>query len=344
MYKRIGDSANATLVLTQTYSDVYQDDRVLLAIIVRAASDDDSSSPTILPFNGSVPTMSVGALSAGAITADTIQANAVTAAKLESNLVIANTIKTSPTVNDGSGTDQNGVTISTAGIIGYGSTGTVQFQMLTANGEGTFGGGKCLLTDLGVYFDSNADTTSIQWDNNGSNSTWFYKTGSGDNMNLLQTTGSTKDFTITNYDVNILSGSLSLTSSVASGTGTALAVDGNEKVITVSSSRRYKENIVDLTTDSTKVLELRTRNFKYKDYIDRVKKKNAKEGDERDEVTVIGKSTFGLIAEEVYEILPEIVSLNKNSAPESIDYGLLSVLLIEEVKKLRIEVDALKNG
>ena len=57
LYKRIGDSANATLVLTQTYSDVYQDDRVLLAIIVRAASDDDSSSPTILPFNGSVPTM-----------------------------------------------------------------------------------------------------------------------------------------------------------------------------------------------------------------------------------------------------------------------------------------------
>ena len=350
LYKRIGDSANAALVLTQTYSVVYQDDRVLLAIIVRASSSDGSGSPTILPFNSSVPTMSVGALSAGAITADAIQTNAITAAKLEANLALVTNLMI-PNANVSS--SQAGIIISSSGIKGYNdaSTGVVQFEIDPGTGTGTFGGGKAQLSTLGVSFAADSGTAaSILWRNNNNQAdgspsySWFYKTASGDNIGFLQDTGSDKDFSITNYDVNIISGSLSLTSSLSSGTGTALAVDGNEKVITVSSSRRYKENIVDLTTDSTKVLELRTRNFKYKDYTDRVKKKDAKEGDERDEVIVTGKSTFGLIAEEVYEILPEVVSLNKDSAPESIDYGLLSVLLIEEVKKLRTEVNTLKNG
>ena len=164
-------------------------------------------------------------------------------------------------------------------------------------------------------------------------------------MNLLQSTGSDKDFNITNYDVDIGNGSLSLTASLSAGTiASWIGVDSNNKIITSSSSRRYKENIVDLTTESTKVLDLQPRNFKYKDYTDRVKKENANAGDEREEVTITGRSTFGLIAEEVYEILPEVVFLNKNLEPESIDYGVLSVLLIEEVKKLRTEVDALKNG
>ena len=46
----------------------------------------------------------------------------------------------------------------------------------------------------------------------------------------------------------------------------------------------------------------------------------------------------------VYEVIPELVSFNSNHEPESVNYSLLSVLLLEEVKKLRIEVDALKNG
>ena len=381
LYKRIGASANAALVSSTDFQDAYQDERILMATITVGTSA-SGSSPTILPINGTVPTVSAVAISANAITADAISANTITASEIAANAITATQIDTGTiTANElasGSITtqitsDMSGVTMNTSGQImsgktSYGSgtgyileynSGTPRFDIgstsqymrwtgsaVDLKGAFSIANGKVTLTDTyGLYFGADSGTASIQWDNNGSSSTFFYKTASGDNMNLTQATGSNKDFNIVNYEVDIGSGSLSLSASLSAGTiASWIGVDSNNKIITSSSSRRYKENIVNLTTESTKVLDLQPRNFKYKDYTDRVKKENANEGDERDEVTITGRSTFGLIAEEVYEILPEVVFLNKNLEPESIDYGVLSVLLIEEVKKLRTEVDALKNG
>jgi len=104
IYKSVGDSASSTLVITNDYTDVYKDDRVLLCMVKVASSDDGSDSPSIFPFTGNEATISAGVISAGAITADTIQANAVTAdkiianaitaAKLEATLTVSNTIRT----------------------------------------------------------------------------------------------------------------------------------------------------------------------------------------------------------------------------------------------------------
>ena len=55
------------------------------------------------------------------------------------------------------------------------------------------------------------------------------------------------------------------------------------------------------------------------------------------------KIDFGLIAEEVEEFVPELVSYNKEGQVESVKYSLLSVLLLQELKKLRQEIDDLKN-
>jgi len=103
VYKLVGDSANATLQITSTYSDVFDDDKVLLATVARS-SDTGAGSPTILPFNGNVLTISAGAIAAnsivaanikaGTITADEISAGSITAAKLETNLTVSNTIRT----------------------------------------------------------------------------------------------------------------------------------------------------------------------------------------------------------------------------------------------------------
>ena len=54
-------------------------------------------------------------------------------------------------------------------------------------------------------------------------------------------------------------------------------------------------------------------------------------------------TSFGMIAEAVNEILPELVlSVADDGIPDALDYSLLSVLLLVELKKLKDEIDALK--
>ena len=56
-----------------------------------------------------------------------------------------------------------------------------------------------------------------------------------------------------------------------------------------------------------------------------------------------GKKDIGLIAEEVAEILPEIVNY-KDNKPESVSYDKLSVILLMEIKKLKEEIEKLKEN
>lgn len=99
-------------------------------------------------------------------------------------------------------------------------------------------------------------------------------------------------------------------------------LDSNNQLIEVSSSRRFKENIVDLELDSTKIYDLRPVTFNPLN--DPVK-------------------TFGLIAEEVVEYFPELVSLDNSGIPKSVSYSKLPVLLLAEIQKLRKELDEIKE-
>ena len=104
---------------------------------------------------------------------------------------------------------------------------------------------------------------------------------------------------------------------------TALHIDSDGKVTKASSSAKYKENIQSLDSkDTDKIYNLNPTSFKYKqsDSID-----------------------FGLIAEEVNPVLPELVVYDKEGKPDAVKYNALTVLLLQELKKLRQEVDDLKN-
>lgn len=98
------------------------------------------------------------------------------------------------------------------------------------------------------------------------------------------------------------------------GSGIATFVDSNGQLGTVVSSRRYKDQITDIEGDSGKILNLRPVTFVYKNDSSREKK-------------------FGLIAEEVEEIMPELVAYNGNNDPESVKYHDLPVLLLNELQK-----------
>ena len=90
-----------------------------------------------------------------------------------------------------------------------------------------------------------------------------------------------------------------------------------------SSSLRYKENVADMGTKSELIYDLRPVTF---DYIDKEK----------------GSNKFGLIAEEVFEVLPCIVPLDEEGRPDTVTYSFLIPMLLNEVQKLKKEIEALK--
>ena len=98
---------------------------------------------------------------------------------------------------------------------------------------------------------------------------------------------------------------------------------------------------MDLAVDTSKVYDLVLRTFKWKDSEEAI----ADENGITDAVeTIVGETDFGLIAEEVHEVLPELVIYNANNEPESVRYKTISVLLIEEMRKLKARIEVLEGA
>jgi hypothetical protein len=97
-----------------------------------------------------------------------------------------------------------------------------------------------------------------------------------------------------------------------------VVVDGNGQLGTVSSSRRYKEDIADMGEASSELLELRPVTFRYKKaYADGSKPLD-----------------YGLIAEEVAEVYPDLVVRGKDGQVETVQYQKLTPMLLNELQKL----------
>jgi hypothetical protein len=95
------------------------------------------------------------------------------------------------------------------------------------------------------------------------------------------------------------------------------------------SSRRFKQNIAGLEVDSEKIYDLRPVSFDYKPAY----KSYGKE---------LGSGRqIGLIAEEVYNIIPEL-AVRLDGKISNVDYEKLSILLLSETQKQKKEIDSLK--
>jgi hypothetical protein len=110
--------------------------------------------------------------------------------------------------------------------------------------------------------------------------------------------------------------------SLQSGTGTNLVISAGNIVYRLTSSMRYKKDVSTLEVDSSKIYDLTAKSFTYKS------------SDER---------TFGLIAEDVETVLPEIVFKNKDGEPDSLNYNVLPILILEEMKKLKTRINTLEE-
>ena len=92
---------------------------------------------------------------------------------------------------------------------------------------------------------------------------------------------------------------------------------------TVSSARKYKDNIRDMKEESSPILRLRPVTFTYK-----ADAKHAKQ--------------FGLIADEVNDVMPALVVKSADGQIETVKYHELATLLLNEVIKLNARVAALE--
>jgi len=106
---------------------------------------------------------------------------------------------------------------------------------------------------------------------------------------------------------------------------TAVMIDSLGQLGTVSSSRRYKEDIADMASVSHGLMELRPVTFRYK------------------QARVDGQHPleYGLIAEEVAEVFPDIVVYDDEGRPETVQYRKVNAMLLNEVQRQHRQIEAL---
>jgi len=93
-------------------------------------------------------------------------------------------------------------------------------------------------------------------------------------------------------------------------------VDANNKIGTLASTRRVKDDIESMASASETILALRPVTFRYKKEIDRY-----------------CTPQFGLVAEEVAEINPVLVTRDKEGKPETVRYDAVNAMLLNEFLK-----------
>ena len=113
----------------------------------------------------------------------------------------------------------------------------------------------------------------------------------------------------------------------AAGAAIPVLVDTDGQLGTISSSRRFKQDIADLGDVGLKLHQLRPVQFRYTSA----------------STDAPGPLQYGLIAEEVNEVLPELVARSADGAIETVQYHVLPSLLVAEVQRLERERKALAD-
>jgi trimeric autotransporter adhesin len=101
-----------------------------------------------------------------------------------------------------------------------------------------------------------------------------------------------------------------------SATGTPVFINSNNKLGTSTSSKRFKEDIKPMDNGSEALFSLKSVRFRYKQEID-----------------PNGTPQFGLVAEEVEKVNPDLVVRDKEGKPYSVRYEQVNRMLVNEFLK-----------
>jgi len=108
----------------------------------------------------------------------------------------------------------------------------------------------------------------------------------------------------------------------SAATERAVYVTSDNRIGTLSSSRRYKEQIKPMENASEAIHSLRPVTFRYKKEIDAAR-----------------SLCFGLIAEEVAQINPNLVTSDREGKPETVRYEAINAMLLNEFLKEHRKVE-----
>jgi hypothetical protein len=106
-------------------------------------------------------------------------------------------------------------------------------------------------------------------------------------------------------------------------------IDSNGQLGTVSSSEAAKQDVEEIGEGSRRLLELRPVSFRYRQHA---------ASDPRTPLQ------YGLIAEEVAEVFPELVVYDDEGRPETVKYHLLAPLLLHELQRAERELGAARDA
>jgi hypothetical protein len=107
-----------------------------------------------------------------------------------------------------------------------------------------------------------------------------------------------------------------------SGTTYDVRANTNGDLTRITSSKRYKKNIRGLESNLDKILDLKPVSFEWK---------------------TTGEKDIGLIAEDVHELIPELVGYDKEGRPDAVRYELLSLYVLEVMKEQVQAIEQLKS-
>lgn len=221
-------------------------------------------------------------------------------------------------MKDGAGGFTRHFVIDDAGNVGIG-TGTSPATKLHVIGNGQ------------VVRIGGTDHAYIAWYPDGTSTRKAYTGFAGaadDQFSIVNEIATTGDIYITNGSgAKVRFTAIGTTASAANA---FLDSGNNNSLLRSTSSRRYKKNIKDSGLDTSRIYNLRPVEFDDK---------------------TLGTHHIGLVAEEVAEQIPELVhwtpeksidpeSTNNTLVPDSVQYPLIGVFLISEMKKLKDQVDA----
>jgi hypothetical protein len=105
-------------------------------------------------------------------------------------------------------------------------------------------------------------------------------------------------------------------------TGTAVFVNSNGRLGTVASSRRFKEEIKPMGKASEAIMALKPVTFRY-----------------HKEIDTAGTTQFGLVAEDVEKVNPDLVVRDEKGKPYSVRYDQVNAMLLNEFLKEHKKVE-----
>jgi hypothetical protein len=232
----------------------------------------------------------------------------------------------------GVGNTANGLDTLENNTTGNGNTanGVLALQSNTIGDENTANGDSALYSNTTGVNNTANGAGALESNTTGSNNTALGTSAgtdltTGDNnidigYNVVGVAGESNTLRIGNTNITdtFIRG---ISGATASG-GAAVFVNGNGKLGTMTSSARFKDEIKPIGKASEAILALRPVSFRYKKEIDPQR-----------------IAQFGLVAEEVEKVTPDLVIRDAEGRPQTVRYEQINAMLLNEFLKEHKKVE-----